>query len=40
MRASGKYAAQALTHIALINTAANIDGALDPAKQPTAQRST
>ncbi len=30
---------QALTHIALINTAANIHNALQPAKQPTVQRS-
>jgi GH15 family glucan-1,4-alpha-glucosidase len=30
---------QALTHIALINTAANIHNALRPSKQPTVQRS-
>jgi GH15 family glucan-1,4-alpha-glucosidase len=30
---------QALTHIALINTAANIHNAAQPAKQPTIQRS-
>ncbi|MEJ0034999.1 MAG: glycoside hydrolase family 15 protein [Gammaproteobacteria bacterium] len=30
---------QALTHIALINTAANIHNASQPAKQPTVQRS-
>jgi GH15 family glucan-1,4-alpha-glucosidase len=31
---------QALTHIALINTAQNIYEALHPAKQPTVQRTT
>jgi len=30
---------QALTHIALVNTASNIHHALHPARQPTAQRS-
>ena len=30
---------QALTHIALINTAANIHNATQPAKQPNVQRS-
>src|SRR5262249_17289434 len=30
---------QALTHIALINTASNIHNASQPAKQPTVQRS-
>jgi GH15 family glucan-1,4-alpha-glucosidase len=30
---------QALTHIALINTAANIHNASQPSKQPTVQRS-
>jgi hypothetical protein len=39
MQVSGTSNAQALTHIALINTAHNLNAANGPVEKPAAQRS-